>query len=121
MQLNALSIVYPAATRIAEGRKTLEIRSWQPPVLPLKDLLIVENHRRLECDGDTDPNGLAVALVDVTHVRPWTPEDAERDGHTFAAGYHAWLLTNVRPIAPPLRVPAERLIYQVTIPKGALA
>ena len=116
MQLEALSIVYPSATKIAEGRKTLEIRSWKPPTVPLRNLLIVENHRRLDRDGDVDPEGLAVALVDIEQVRDWTEEDARRDGHTFANGYHAWVIANVRPITPPLRVPAERLIYKVSIP-----
>lgn len=44
MTTDALSIVYPAGTRIAEGKKTLEIRSWLPPRLPLLNLLVVENH-----------------------------------------------------------------------------
>ena len=39
----ALSIVAPNGANIAAGRKTLEIRSWRPPRLPLRDLLIVEN------------------------------------------------------------------------------
>ncbi|WP_211090190.1 ASCH domain-containing protein [Pseudothauera nasutitermitis] len=38
----ALSIVSPQGENIASGRKTLEVRSWQPPALPLHDLLIVE-------------------------------------------------------------------------------
>ena len=109
MLLDALSIVYPAASKIADGRKTLEIRSWPPPVVPLRNLLIVENHRRLDRDGDTDPDGLAVALIDIEHVRPWTKEDATRDGHSFVEGYHAWVIANVRPIAHPFRVPARRL------------
>ncbi len=120
MQLDALSIVYPAATKIANGRKTLEIRSWKPPVLPLRNLLIVENHRRLDRDGDVDPEGLVVALVDIEHVRAWTEEDAARDGHVFAPGYHAWVLANVRALAVPLRAPAERMIYKVTVPDGLM-
>jgi hypothetical protein len=120
MTLEALSVVYPAATKIAQGKKTLEIRSWQPPRLPLLNLLIVENHRRLDRDGDSDPDGVAVALIDVTQVRAWTEADAQRDGNTFAAGYHAWVITNVRVINEPFRVPAERLIYQVTVADTAL-
>ena len=37
----ALSIVAPNGTRIAQGRKTLEVRAWQPEQLPLKDIVIV--------------------------------------------------------------------------------
>jgi len=60
MTAEALSIVRPSGTRIAEGKKTLEIRSWLPPRLPLLNLLIVENGRRLDQEGDVDPEGIAV-------------------------------------------------------------
>jgi hypothetical protein len=113
MRFHALSVVFPAGTRIASGQKTLEIRSWKPGTVPLRDLLIVENHQRLDREGDVDPNGLAVALVDVEDVRAWTEDDARRDGHTFVSGYYAWVLSHVRPIQSPVRVPAERLIYLV--------
>ncbi len=114
MIFNAISIVYPAATKIATGHKTLEIRSWKPPAIPLLNLLIVENRRRLDREGDIDPEGLAVALIDITSVRDWTEEDARRDGHTFVTGYFAWVISNVRPIQLPFRAQAERLIYKVT-------
>ena len=116
MLMNALSIVYPAATKIATGHKTLEIRSWKPPVVPLRNLLIVENHRRLDREGDIDPDGKAVAMIDIETVRDWTEEDARRDGNVFAAGYYAWIISNVRPLDRPLAIPAERLIYQVEVP-----
>jgi hypothetical protein len=115
MRVDALSIVYPAGTRIAEGRKTLEIRSWLPPRLPLLNLLVVENHRRLDREGDTDENALGVAWIDIFHVRPLTQEDAERDGNQFQPGYHAWEISNVRPIAHPFRIRAERGVYQVEV------
>lgn len=38
-----LSIVSPHGGNIAAGRKTIEVRSWVPPTLLIKDLLIVEN------------------------------------------------------------------------------
>jgi len=40
-QYTALSMVAPNAERIAKKVKTLELRSWQPGMLPLKDLMIV--------------------------------------------------------------------------------
>jgi hypothetical protein len=63
-QFLALSIVTPNGTRIAEGIKTLEVRSWIPTQLPVKDLLIVENQNFLVKDTDEE-EGVAVALVDV--------------------------------------------------------
>jgi len=115
MTAEALSIVHPAGTRIAEGKKTLEIRSWLPPRLPLLNLLVVENRRRLDRDGDVDAEGLGVAWIDILHVRPWTEEDARRDGHQFQPGYHAWEISNLRRIEKPFRVHAERGIYQVEV------
>ena len=71
MQRNfaALSIVIPAGQRIAQGQKRLEIRSWQPEQLPLKDLVIVENKNYLNKVGDEEA-GMAVAIVDIKAVLP---------------------------------------------------
>jgi hypothetical protein len=115
MTAYALSIVHPAGTRIAEGKKTLEIRSWLPPRLPLLNLLVVENRRRLDREGEVDADGLGMAWIDILRVRPWTEEDASRDGHRFQPGYHAWEISNVRPVAEPFRVRAERGIYRVEV------
>lgn len=51
-QFLALSVVAPNGTRIAQGVKTLEVRSCVTTELPLKDLLIVENPNFLINDGD---------------------------------------------------------------------
>lgn len=69
-QYIALSIVASNAERIAKKIKTLEVRSWQPEMLPLKNLMIVENQNFLLNDGDEDV-GFAVALVDIESVHPW--------------------------------------------------
>lgn len=53
-QFLALSIVASNGTRIAEGIKTLEVRSWVPTKLPIKDLLIVENQKFLVKDTDEE-------------------------------------------------------------------
>lgn len=63
-QYTALSVVAPNAGRIVQGQKTLEVRSWHPEALPLKDVVIVENQNFLLQDGDEEA-GLAVALVDI--------------------------------------------------------
>lgn len=51
-QFLALSVVAPNGIRIAQRIKTLEVRSWVPAQLPLKDLFIVENQNFLKNDGD---------------------------------------------------------------------
>ncbi|MDN5512508.1 ASCH domain-containing protein [Acinetobacter sp.] len=113
MQRNfaALSIVTPAGQRIAQGQKRLEIRSWQPEQLPLKDLVIVENKNYLSKAGDGEA-GMAVAIVDIESVHPWPKDEIEAASATYwAAGYWAWEISNVRPIDPPIAVQAKRKIY----------
>jgi hypothetical protein len=111
----ALSIVSPAGERIAQGIKTLEIRTWQPPEWPLKDLLIVENDQYLNHDGD-ESIGRAVALVDVMDVHPWREDEFEAACASYwAKGYFAWVLDNVRPIQWQLVVPAKRKIYRLNL------
>lgn len=82
----ALSIVSPHGVNIAAGRKTIEVRSWLPPTLPIRDLLIVENANFLTDGFQVDPNGRAVALVDV------------------------------RPLASTAQVWAKRKLYAVELP-----
>lgn len=114
-QFLALSIVTPNGTRIAEGIKTLEVRSWVPTKLPIKDLLIVENQKFLVKDTDEE-EGVAVALVDVDSIHAWRNNEIEPACATaWDEGYFAWVLSNVRPIKHPLKVLAKRKIYQVEL------
>lgn len=112
----ALSIVAPQGANIVSGRKTVEVRTWQPPTLPLIDLLIVENDLFLRNEGEVDRNGRAVALVDVTEVRPWTSSDLEPAcSENWAPGYFAWQLENVRPILDSPKITAERGLFEVKV------
>ncbi|WP_180077897.1 ASCH domain-containing protein [Acinetobacter sp. YH12251] len=112
---SALSIVAPSGSNIACGLKTLEVRSWRPEHLPLKDLVIVENQRYLHESGDEDI-GRAVAMVDVYDVHAWTENEVELAQATYwAAGYWAWRLENIRMIHWDMSVPAKRDIYLIEI------
>lgn len=112
---SALSIVAPAGRLIANGSKTLEIRSWRPEVLPLKDLVIVENHQFLMHEGE-EGEGNAVAFADVTGVHAWGEDEIEpAEAAYWAEGYWAWELENIRPIEPPKPVPAKRKIYLIEL------
>ena len=66
-KFSAPSIVAPNARRIAHGMKTLELRSWQPEQLPVKDLLIVENKNFLNHPEAEEQEGV-LALIDVDSV-----------------------------------------------------
>lgn len=112
----AISIVSPHGSNIASGKKTIEVRSWQPPKLPIKNLMVVENSVYLTQEGQSDPDGKAVALVDVWHVEPWLPSQVEAAcSNGWQPGYFAWHLENVRPLAQPPCVSAKRKLYKVEL------
>lgn len=114
-QYQALSIVSPSGQRIARGEKVLEIRSWMPDVLPLKNLAIVENQHYLIEDG-SEELGKWVALVDVVSVHPWQSYELEQAcAQYWKEGYFAWVLTNIRPLKFPIDVCAKRKIYQIEV------
>ena len=110
----ALSIVAPNGERIAQGLKTLEVRSWQPLQLPLKDLVIVENQNYLTDDGDEEM-GWVVALVDIESVHTWQENEVDAACASYwAAGYYAWVISNVRPLQQS-EVKAKRKLYTLEL------
>ncbi|MEW6710834.1 MAG: ASCH domain-containing protein [Candidatus Riflebacteria bacterium] len=112
----ALSIVKPHGANIAEGRKTLEIRSWRPEELPLRNLIIVENSRYLTAEMPEEGNALAVAVVDIEEVHEWQPDEVEAAcSQAWQPGYFAWKIANVRKINPPIAAPARRKLYELEI------
>ena len=116
MKYPAISIVAPSGQNIANGRKTLEIRSWSPEQLPLKNLVIVENKKYLY-QKDDEELGWVVAIVDVESIHPW--QQCEVDAACASAwhdGYFAWVLSNIRPIDPLIQTHAKRKIYFIDIP-----
>ena len=120
--LLALSIVTPNGRNIADGRKTLEVRSWRTEDLPLTDLLIVENGRFLSEQGDSDDDGRLVAVVDIAEIHPWLPTEVEAAcASAWAPGYWAWRISNVRPISRPVKVIAARKLYDVPLDRSDLA
>lgn len=110
---NAISIVRPNGTKIANSEKTIEVRSWKPTIPLNTDLLIVENQKYLE-ENDTDEDGRAIALVKIKSVRPFTKDDI-KDACTsyWAEGYFSWELYDIRPINLQKTTIAKRGIYKV--------
>lgn len=116
MKYKALSVVAPAGTWIAEGSKTIEVRSWTCDLRPDEDLLIVENQKYLTKEGETDSEGKAVALVRVEKIRKFVESDMERSRASyFAEGYFSWELTHIRQLELSRKVLAARGIYEVEL------
>lgn len=114
--MKALSIVSPSGDKIASGIKTLEIRRWTRNISPHEDLLIVENRIFLHKLGDVDLDGRAVAIVQISSVRPFVEADVNAAcANYYEAGWWAWELTNIRPIISRPKVFAARGIYEVNI------
>lgn len=116
----ALSIVYPAVENILSGSKKVEIRSWLPPVIPLLNLVLVENLKYLN-DGDEDLSGCAKALVDVVDYKSWTYEDFLKQpdsvklGKVWKEGYYIWILDNIRRIDGEKQCLAKKGIYPLQL------
>lgn len=118
MKFKALSVVNPAGSRIASGRKTIEVRKWKPDTLPLLDLVIVQNGVRLSsAELPEDPDGTALAIVDVVACTDWT-EDLLVDSCApyWERGWQAWHLTNIRAFDSSIPAPAKLRIYEVELP-----
>lgn len=115
MRVDALSIVSPSVRNILAGKKVVEIRRWLPPEIPFLNLVLVENEIYLTEEGQEDPNGLARAIVDITGIHEWTPEEATSQGVEWIPDYICWELSNVRRIEPPIPCVARRKIYKIDI------
>ena len=101
-----LSIRQPWANLVCDGRKTIEVRSWQTDYRG--DLVICAGERvdaqaALIHDIDILPLGSTVCLVELIDIRPLQRSDAKAamlasgfDAH----GQFAWVLANPRPLKP---------------------
>ncbi|WP_051303682.1 hypothetical protein [Comamonas composti] len=112
----ALSIVAPHGQNIAWGRKTLEVRSWLPASLPLRNVLIVENRQYLTRERPADPHAQAVALVDIAWAAPWRTDQVQAACSSgWEEGYYAWQLENIRRLPRPVAVHAARKLYELEL------
>ena len=110
----AISIVAPHGENIANGLKTIEVRSWTPTIPLHEDLLVIQNYNYLRKEGETDPNGKAMALVKIKKVRDYLETDIEPAcASRWDEGYFSWVLYDVRPIRNDVKVLAAREIYEI--------
>ena len=114
----ALLVVKPAGDLIRSKSKRIEVRKWKPDVLPLLDLLIIQNNERLSAEKEEDPEGVAVALVDVVSFRDWREEDLDAScAEKWEPGWLAWELSNIRAFDCSGFLPARRRIYSIALPR----
>lgn len=120
MQYQALSILKPAVTNILLGKKNVEIRSWQPPSIPLYNIVLVQNEKYLTNQYDKD-FGIALAIVDFTDIYPWTEGLFLAQGSEttmnkkWTPGYYVWAIENVRQLENPIPCTAMKGIYNIEI------
>jgi len=115
--LKAISILYPWGNMIANGEKNLEIRSWHPDTLPLKNIALVQNNIRLTKEINNDPDGQIIAIIDIISSRPWKKEDCKKSGceeSQFSEGFLAWEIKNVRKLTQPIKAVAKRRFYDLS-------
>jgi len=108
--MHALSVRQPFASMIADGRKTIEIRSR--PIRLRGDLLIVSTQKPVV---DDLPCGMALCVVLIVDCRPMQPSDAKAAFCDYYGANMAWVLGNVRPIKP-FPVHGKLGIYPVEFP-----
>jgi len=101
--VKTLAVRQPWATYIAEGTKTIEVRTWRTHYRGA--LLIVASGKPLQHadeDGDvwTLPTQCQVCIVDLVDVRPMTPVDEAHAHVPSAPGLFAWCLENPRHVHP---------------------
>lgn len=95
--IRALSIRQPGANRIADGVKTIEVRTWatryRGPVL------IVSSKK-----PNIEPAGCALAVVDLVDCQPMREEHTSGACCDLYPECFSWILGNVRKIRPfPMR------------------
>lgn len=107
----ALSIRQPWVELILQGRKTIEVRTWNTNY---RGRLLLHASRAVDCDAcnrfGLEPSGLTigaiVGVVDLTDCRRFTYEDwqelfpAHLNLRDFRKGLIGWFLRNPRRVAP---------------------
>lgn len=98
--MKTLVLRQPWASLVAEGRKTIELRTWtttyRGPMLVVAGKG-VDRDDSVRLGRGTDPAGVTLCIVDVIDVRPATDLDADAAGCAPDVGREfAWILANPR-------------------------
>ena len=105
--MQSLSVRQPWASLIANGSKTIEVRSWRTAYRG--PLLICASAR--QCDGL--PTGVAVAIVDVVDCCPSKFIDSLASCCPATPAHFSWVFSAVHRLAVPFPVKGRLHLYDV--------
>lgn len=103
--MKTLAIRQPWITYIAEGTKTVEVRTWRTHYRgPLLLAASGRPYRHADEEGQLHalPTRLLVCVVDLLDVRPMTPADEPMAHVPYHSGLFAWVMANPRHVIPML-------------------
>jgi hypothetical protein len=101
--MKALCLKQPYASWIAEGKKTIETRTWKTNyrgrflVVASRGLDLL---RELELPIDEYPIGVALAIAKILNCRPMKEQDEKAACCEFHDGAYAWELGEIQRIDP---------------------
>lgn len=108
--MKALSIKQPWANMIAEGRKTIETRTWRTSYLG--DVLIVSSK-----SPKIEPAGFALAVARLINCRRMYKWDEPEACCDWYPGAFAWVLTEIQKIEPfPVR--GQLGLFEIELPES---
>ena len=110
--MKCLSIKNPYAGWIADGSKTIELRSWR---CHYRGPVIICASARGDTTDHGMPNGVSRCLVTLVDIRPFTRADARAAKNTWRPGLFAWVLTDCRPL-PPIPVKGRLGLFDPPAP-----
>jgi len=111
--LKAICLKQPYASLIAEGKKTIETRTWATKYRG--DILIVASKSPKVQDL---PTGVALAVATIINCRPMVKEDEGAACCEIYPRAVAWELTNIRPVVSPYPVEGQLGIFDVDVLGG---
>jgi len=106
--MKALTVRQPWASLIAQGDKTIEIRSWRTNYRG--PLLITASAKTDDPDQPDLPRSCTICLVNLSDCRPATDDDEAGACCEPGPDDYAWILTNPRP-TPELPVKGKLSIW----------
>lgn len=127
MKLKALSFRQPWASLVLDGRKTLDLRTWETkyrgPLAVYASLDVEKDACRAQgVDTATLTTGALIGIVELVDVIPldesaYNARAAEHlNGRPFREGLYGWVLANPRWLETPQVVKGRLNLFEVEIP-----